>query len=65
MWWLIKSCEIEQVMTGEQGKAGDKDQTLQDIDSKDRNPVKFSQNNQLLSVTKTSQYIHIFNYSSC
>jgi len=27
--------------------------------------VKISQNNQLLSVTKTSQYIHIINCTSC
>jgi hypothetical protein len=65
MWWSRKSCENEQVMKGAQGKVGDTHQTLQDTDSQDRNPVKISQNNQLLSVMKTSQYVHIFNCSSC
>jgi len=52
-------------MKGAQGKVGDTCQTLQDIDSQDRNLVKISQNNQLPSVTKTCLYIHIFNFSSC
>jgi len=65
IWWLRKSCENEQVIKGTQGKVGDTHQTLQDIDSQERNLVKISQNNQLLSVTKTSQYIHIFNCTSC
>lgn len=65
MWWVGKSCENEQAMKGAQGKIGGTHQTLQDIDSQDRNPVKISQNNQLLSVMKTSQYVNIFHCSSC
>jgi len=65
VWWLRKSCENEQVLKGAQGKVGDTNQTVQNIDSQDRNPVKISQNNQLLSVMKTSQYVHIFSCSSC
>jgi len=65
MWRLRKSCENEQVMKCAQGKVRDIHQTLQDIDSQDRNPVRISQNNQLLSVTKTSQYVRIFSCTSC
>lgn len=65
MWWLRKSCENKQVMKCAQGKVGDTHQSLQDIDSQDRNPVKISQNNQLLSVTKISQYVHMFSCTSC
>jgi hypothetical protein len=60
-----KKCENEQVMKCAQGKVGDTRHTLQGIDSQDRNPVKISQNNQLLSVTRTSQYVHIFSRTSC